>query len=139
LRYEYADAINSLLFSKGELERDLMKYESHLKITARTLRENMTEAELKLWSALRKKQVNNLQFYRQRPLGKYIVDFYCPAKNVIIEVDGGQHYDENAIGRDKDRSDYLKKFFRLKIIRFTNLEVLNNLEGVIYKILEEAE
>jgi very-short-patch-repair endonuclease len=106
--------INSLPFSKGELERDLMKYESHLKNTARTLRKNMTEAELKLWSVLRKKQINNLQFYRQRPLGKYIVDFYCPAKNVVIEVDGGQHYEESEERQDKNRADYLEKFFSIK-------------------------
>ena len=113
-----------------------MKYEPRLKNTARTLRRNMTEAELKLWSVLRRRQVNGLQFYRQRPIGKYIVDFYCPAKNMVIEVDGGQHYEEDEEERDKKRGEYLEKFFQLKIVRFTNLDVLKNISGVIDKILE---
>ncbi|MEI6587613.1 MAG: DUF559 domain-containing protein, partial [Candidatus Moraniibacteriota bacterium] len=69
----------------------------YLKNTARKLRNSVTEAEHKLWQYLKKKQVKNLQFYRQRPLGKFIVDFYCPAAKLVIEVDGGHHYDGGEI------------------------------------------
>lgn len=99
----------------------------------------MTDAERKLWSKLRGKQINNLQFYRQRPIGQYIVDFYCPKKNLVIEIDGGQHYEDAAIQLDTERVNYLKAKFDLNVLRFTNLEVLKNIEGALMKILEETK
>jgi very-short-patch-repair endonuclease len=114
------------------------KYEKpQLKNRARNLRSNMTDAERKLWSELRRKKINNLQFYRQRPVGRYIVDFYCSKINLAIEIDGGQHYDGMVAMKDRERTKYLKEKFNLKILRFTNLEVLKNIDGVIIKIMEK--
>lgn len=93
----------------------------------------MTDAEEMLWKHLRKKQINNIQFYRQRPLGKYVVDFYCPKKKIVIEVDGSQHYHEKGLNYDKDRTEFLEKVRKLKVLRF------NNIEGVIDKIIQSVE
>lgn len=71
------------------------------KIIFPKLRKNIIKLEVKLWARIRREQINNLQFYRQKPLGKYIVDFYCPAKRIVIEVDGCQHYEDRNIYRDK--------------------------------------
>ena len=68
----------------------------------------MTEAEKLLWSKLRRKQIHNLQFYRQKILGEYIVDFYCPKLNLVIEIDGGQHYTIEGENNDKIRDEFLK-------------------------------
>jgi len=100
----------------------------------------MTPAEKKLWSHLRKKQLNGIRFHRQRPIGKYIVDFYCPSKSLVIEVDGGHHYyDDNQITIDKERDQYLEGPRKLKVIRFTNDDVLTNIDCVIEIICEETE
>jgi len=108
-------------------------YNTKLKRYSRELRKNMTDAERLLWSKLRRKQLRNCQFYRQRIIGSYIVDFYCPKAKLIIEVDGGQHYNEEGNRRDKAREDYLKKL-GMKILRIPDTEVFKNIEGVIEKI-----
>ena len=100
----------------------------------------MTETEVTLWNRVRRKQINGLQFYRQKPLGKYIVDFYCPAKKLVIEIDGGQHFwDDNIKKDDKERDEYLIDSLGLKILRFTNIEVFQNIEGVINAIFEAVK
>jgi very-short-patch-repair endonuclease len=108
-------------------------YNIKLKRYSQELRKNMTDAERLLWSKLRRKQLRDCQFYRQRIIGSYIVDFYCPKAKVIIEVDGSQHYNEEGNRRDKAREDYLKKL-GMKILRIPDTEVFKNLEGVIEKI-----
>ena len=67
----------------------------------------MTEAEKLLWSKVRKKQLKGYQFYRQKNIGNYIVDFYCPAAKLVIELDGGQHYSPKGKEKDKRRDAYL--------------------------------
>lgn len=98
----------------------------------------MTEEEITLWARIRRKQINNIQFYRQKPLlGPYIVDFYCPKKKIIIEIDGEQHYNNKQYHKDLERDSYFKEALKLKVLRFTNLDIKENLEGVlkfIYKI-----
>jgi len=79
----------------------MIYHNKKLKYTARTLRKNMTETEILLWSRVRRKQLLGFQFYRQRPHGNYIVDFYCPAAKLIIEIDGRQHYEEKACDRTR--------------------------------------
>ena len=69
----------------------MLPYNKKLKARSRELRSSMTDAEIALWVKLRRKQLHGLQFYRQKPLGKFIVDFYCPAAQLVIEIDGGQH------------------------------------------------
>jgi len=99
----------------------------------------MTETEVRLWNRIRRKQINNLQFFRQRPIGNFVVDFYCPKKKLVIEVDGGQHFwDESVLKSDLLKDDYLKNKLSLKVLRFNNFEVYNNIEGVIGIIIEET-
>lgn len=93
----------------------------------------MTDAERILWSKIRGKQLNGRQFYRQKPIGNYIVDFYCPSTKLIIELDGGQHYSERGIKKDKTRDKHLKKLgFTVK--RYSDMDVLKNIEGVLKDI-----
>jgi len=66
----------------------------------------MTDAEKLLWSKIRGKQLKGVQFYRQKPIGRFVVDFYCPKANLVIELDGGQHYSEEAEVRDGLRDKY---------------------------------
>ena len=102
------------------------------------LRKNMTDAEKLLWSKVRGKQIKNAQFYRQKIIGNFIVDFYCPKARLVIEVDGGQHYEKAGIKKDKNRDKYLQSL-GLKVLRFTNIEVLKNIEGAFDKIYNEIE
>jgi very-short-patch-repair endonuclease len=108
-----------------------------LKILSRHLRSNMTKAEVILWQRIRRKQLNDSQFYRQKPLGGYIVDFYCPSRKLIIEIDGGQHYENGELIKDDiERENYLKNVLKLKMLRFTNDDIVKNTVSVIDKILE---
>ena len=95
----------------------------------------MTDAERKLWRHIRRKQIEGLQFYRQRPIGNYIVDFYCPDAGVVIEVDGGQHYAGKEREADRKRDAFMNSV-GLDVLRFSNIEVLQNIEGVVDRILE---
>jgi very-short-patch-repair endonuclease len=113
----------------------MLFYNTKLKKHSQELRKNMTDAERLLWSKLRRKQLNNFQFYRQRIIGDYIVDFYCPRSKLIIEVDGGQHYQDEGGKRDKVRDDYMKNV-GMRILRVSDREVLHNLNGVVERIYE---
>ncbi len=96
----------------------------------------MTETEVILWSRLRRKQLCGVSFFRQKPIGRYIVDFYCPTKKLVIELDGVQHYNEGAsVQRDKERDAFLKAE-KLVVLRFTNTDVRTNLNRVLEKILD---
>ena len=99
---------------------------------ARTLRRNATVAEIRLWSRLRRKQLEGFRFRRQHPLGSYIVDFFCPEARLIVEVDGGQHGEENA--HDARRTKWLEAR-GYRVVRFWNNEVLSNTDGVLTTIL----
>ena len=113
----------------------MLKYNSHLKPHSRRLRSGMTDSERLLWSRLRGKQLLNVQFYRQKPIGEYIVDFYAPRARLILEVDGSQHLHQDHIANDARRDDWLCSQ-GLEILRFTNLEVLNELDAVVSVVLE---
>jgi very-short-patch-repair endonuclease len=78
----------------------ILYYKPKLKLYSRQLRSSLTDAEILLWSHIRRKQLCNIQFYRQKPIGNYIVDFYAPTARLIIEVDGGQHFDDAYKRRD---------------------------------------
>jgi very-short-patch-repair endonuclease len=69
----------------------MLRYNPRLKGRARSLRATLTDAEQRLWTRLRRKQIPGVQFYRQKPIGKYIVDFYAPAARLVVEIDGSQH------------------------------------------------
>jgi very-short-patch-repair endonuclease len=108
----------------------LLDYNKKLKTNARRLRSNSTDAEILLWSRLRGKQLLNVQFYRQKPIGNYIADFYAPLGKLVIEVDGGQHYEENYLQKDQER-DFFMEQQGLKTLRFHNLQVLQSIDDVI--------
>jgi len=94
---------------------------------ARRLRRHQTDAERLLWSHLRARRLEGLKFRRQHPIGRYIVDFVCLEKAVIIEVDGGQHaYNQ----RDRERDEFLQRA-GFRVLRFWNHEVFTNLWGVL--------
>jgi len=111
----------------------MLKYDPQLKTRARTLRTNLTDAERRLWSRLRGKQIFGIQFYRQRPIGNYIVDFHAPAARLVIEVDGAHHLDAAQVRYDTQRSEYLKEI-GLKVLRFDDRQVLVELESVVQVI-----
>ena len=100
---------------------------------SRALRRNMTDAERKLWFALRYKSLEGARFRRQYPIGDYIVDFCCPGCKLIIEVDGGQHAD--AQDYDERRTRFLESR-GFGVLRFWNGDVLANRDGVVEAILE---
>ena len=108
----------------------MLPYDRRLRERSQKLRKSMTAAETFLWSKIRMKQVKSRWFYRQKPIGEYIVDFYCPGAKLVVEVDGGQHFSSEAAEYDKARSEYMAGL-GLRVIRFTNTEVLTNIEGVI--------
>ena len=110
-------------------------YNTRLKKCSQELRKNMTDAERLLWSKLRGKQLKGFQIYRQRIIANCIVDFYCPKANIIIEIDGGQHYTDEGVKEDKIRDAYLKNL-GFKVLRFSDKEVFENLKGVVERIFE---
>jgi len=95
----------------------------------------MTEAEKRLWYYINKRQLKGFQFYRQKTIGNYIVDFYCPKRKLVIELDGGQHYQEVGQSYDKTRDEYLNHL-GLLVLRFSDHEIFENIEGVIETILK---
>lgn len=100
---------------------------------AAELRHNTTPAERKLWAALRAHQTENVHFRRQHAIGNYIVDFCSPHQKLIIELDGGQHLEQEAY--DNERTQFLQaKGYR--VLRFWNKDVLSDLNGVLKVILE---
>jgi very-short-patch-repair endonuclease len=119
----------------------MLRYNAKLKEPARTLRTHLTDSEQLLWSRLRRKQLLEVQFYRQKPLGPYIVDFYAPEAQLVIEVDGSQHLVVEEAEYDSQRTAYLESQ-GLRTLRFTNLEVLQETEAVveeIYRAVREAK
>jgi len=108
----------------------MLSYDKKLKTLSQHLRKNMTDAENMLWLKLRRKQLKGGQFYRQKIIGKYIVDFYCPKANLVIELDGGQHYSETGQAKDRTRDDGLREM-GIKVLRFSDRDVFENIGGVM--------
>ena len=103
-------------------------------IRARQLRSTPTGAEIRLWSRIRRKQLDGFRFRRQHPIGPYVVDFFCPEAKLIVEVDGGQH--DALAEQDANRTEWLEKR-GYRVVRFWNNDVLANTEGVLLAILEQ--
>ncbi|MCE5180533.1 MAG: endonuclease domain-containing protein [Betaproteobacteria bacterium] len=106
------------------------RYNPTLKENSRTLRTNMTDAEQVLWHRLRRKQIQGVQFYRQKPLLTFIVDFYCPAAKLVIELDGSQHFETEHQAKDQARDAALAGL-GLRVLRFDNRQVLLETEAVL--------
>jgi very-short-patch-repair endonuclease len=111
----------------------MLPYDRNLRDRSRQLRKNMTAAERFLWSKIRGNQIKGCWFYSQKTIGEYIADFYCPKAKLVVEVDGGQHYNDENIKYDKVRTEYMAGL-GLKVLRFNNTEVLTNIKGVIEEI-----
>lgn len=128
---------------KGEVDREAGGRGSRFSRTravtarARNLRSNMTDAEARMWRALRRDQLNGLHFRRQHPIGPFTVDFYCPSLRLAVEVDGGQHA-ELVKQADDSRTHWLADK-GIVVVRYWNNDVLSNLEGVLSDLLRHAE
>lgn len=120
---------------EGDLEM-LVRYERGLKNFARSLRREMTDCERILWRGLRGKQLAGLQFYRQKPIANFIVDFYCPAAKLVIEVDGGQHFSGTERELDLNRDRRLEAA-GLRVLRISNLDVTQN-SGHVFEMIHNV-
>ena len=107
---------------------------SEMRELAKELRANMTNAERRLWRKLRSRQLGNY-FHRQRVVGKYICDFVTLDPPLVVELDGSQHYSEKKKKDDSERDKYLKGL-GFEVLRFSNRDVMNNMDGVLQVILK---
>ena len=113
----------------------MLKYNSKLKANARQLRQNLTDSELSLWRKLRGQQLAGVQFYRQKPIGDYIVDFYAPKAKLVIEIDGSQHLEAPQAAKDRERDEYLGRL-GLTVLRVNGRQVLKETEAVVELIYQ---
>ena len=120
----------------GNKMKHLPQYSTTLVPIARLLRANMTDAERKLWASLRRNQLG-VKFRRQVPFGRYVVDFCCPKARLVVELDGSQHHTIEGLRNDIERDDYLRRMGH-EILRYTNVQILQNEDGVLQDILEHA-
>jgi very-short-patch-repair endonuclease len=111
----------------------MLNYNANLKDKARQLRKNLTDSEKALWSRLRNKQLLGIQFYRQKPIGEHIVDFFAPRVKLVVEVDGSQHTLGDHVQKDRFRDGYLASL-GLKVLRFNSREVLKESDAVVEAI-----
>ena len=111
----------------------MLQYDQRLKTRARSLPTNPTDAELGLWHGLGKRPILGIQFYRQKPIGNYIVDFYAPPAKLILELDGSQHLQVGQGIYDARRTAYLEQQ-GLKVLRFDDRQVLLQTEAVLETI-----
>ncbi len=115
----------------------MLKYNPHNKQNARNLRKNMTDAERVIWSRVRRKQILEVQFYRQKPIANFIVDFYAPKLKLVVEIDGAQHFEAEYLQRDNVRDASLNAL-GLRVLRFDNHAVLTETDSVIEAIYQVA-
>lgn len=116
-----------------EPKRPIWKTPRTARDNARRLRRDLTDAERGIWKELRAHRLHGASFRRQKPIGPYIVDFVCETFCLVIEIDGGQHYEPQGIAYDRQRDSYLaSKGYR--VLRFNNHDVLTNRVGVLETI-----
>jgi very-short-patch-repair endonuclease len=120
-----------IMTKKGNL-----KYLEQLKYPAKINRKNLTKAESKIWYEFLKDRPLNYKFTRQKPLSRFILDFYCSKLLLVVEIDGGYHLEKQK--QDLERDKFLN-CLNIKTIRFKNEEVLNELEKVKYKIINNIQ
>ena len=106
---------------------------SHLKKYRRNLRKNLTPAEPSLWKHLKNRKLDGRRFRRQFSIGNYILDFYCPAEKPAIELDGQEDFTPWGSMHDDERTKFLNKM-GIKVIRFENIEIFENIEFVLRQI-----
>jgi very-short-patch-repair endonuclease len=101
----------------------------------RRLRGQPTDAERALWRLIRGGQIAGAKFRRQHEFGPYVLDFYCPERRLVVEADGGRHFEVGQQAADAERTRYLRAQ-RLRVLRFTNTEILREPESVLQVLLE---
>lgn len=106
-----------------------------LKSRRRELRKNMPLPEIILWSRLKGRGLNGYKFRRQYSVGRYIMDFYCPELKLAVEIDGDTHFSDGREEKDRARERLIESY-GITFLRFTNIEVNENIEGVLGKIAE---
>ena len=109
---------------------------NYLKATRDNLRKNLTEAELVLWEVLKDKKLCGRKFRRQHSIEHYIADFYCTSERLIIELDGQHHFTPEGVVKDLDRDIHLA-MMNIKVLRFENKEILNNLTDML-KVIKDT-
>jgi very-short-patch-repair endonuclease len=109
-----------------------------LKGLRQNLRNNMPPAEKILWGQLKGKQLEKYKFRRQHSINEFILDFFCPQAGLAIEIDGDSHYQTGRPGYDAERSKKIDSH-GIKIIRFTNNEIYDSLDGVVDQILKQLK
>jgi len=102
------------------------------------LRKNSTDSERELWSIVRNRQIRGLKFFRQYSVENFILDCYCPKLKLAIEIDGGQHSEPENAKKDRTRTEYLTSL-NIKVLRFWNNDVLENIDGVYAKIVSAVD
>ncbi len=113
----------------------MLPYNRALKPLSRSLRSGLTLAEQRLWERVRRKQIHGVQFYRQKPLAGYIVDFYGAAARLVIELDGSQHMAPDAQAYDAQRTQVLEGL-GLRVLRFDNQQVLTQMDAVMAVVFD---
>ena len=115
-----------------------LPYNKNLVSRARELRNNQTPAEIKFWfEILKDKRINKFKFTSQKPLDYFITDFYCSSLRLVIEIDGEIHKGQKI--RDLERDEILKQKFGLKILRYTNKDVLESSSLVLEDLIKNID
>lgn len=112
-------------------------YNKDHKVRARELRSEMTPEEQIIWRLVRRKQIHGVTFHRQKPIDQYVVDFYCPKAKLVVEIDGGQHFEPDHAESDRLRDEALQAL-GLQTIRFSNSDVRRRIAAVgdeIYRVV----
>ena len=115
------------------MKNKIIHYDPKLKILARKLRNESTYSEILLWKYLKRKQIYGYDFHRQKPIEKYIVDFFCYKLMLAIEIDGNSHDDEERYKADIIRQKVIENL-GIRFLRYSDLEVKSNVEGVVEDI-----
>ena len=118
----------------GVMNRPHWRASTEMQTRARELRRAMTPAEKKLWQRIRDGQLGGAHFRKQHAVGHYIVDFFCAKSKLVLEVDGDTHAEQ--VEYDAERTQWLNEQKQYRVIRFGNNEILQNIDGVLEKILE---
>ena len=117
--------------NKKTQQRKILPYKPHLKKLARTLRKNSTLSEVLLWKELKNRKIRGMDFDRQKPIGDYIVDFFCKELMLAIEIDGESHYGKRKT--DEKRQNALEGL-GISFLRFSDIDIKTNLAGVVSAI-----
>ncbi|MEC4676059.1 MAG: endonuclease domain-containing protein [Nitrospirota bacterium] len=112
---------------------NILPYDPKLKEKARYFRNNSTKAKIRLWLYLKRRQIMGYDFHRQKPIGNFIVDFFCRELMLAIELDGYTHTFEEVADRDEKKEQRLRES-GVRVKRFRDEDVMNNIEGVMEEI-----